>query len=110
MESRPGDVPTADPAFITQGMNSGFQAMDLAVLMGASRVILTGYDMGLAGRVRHFFGDHPGLMNVNSPYHLFIRAFDAAAPHYAARGVEILNASRRSALTCFPMIPLEAVL
>lgn len=106
-----GAVPSFEPDHIAQGKNSGFQAVNLAALLGARRIVLVGFDMGLAedGR-RHFFGDHPGRMNQPSPYKSFIRAFDEAAPHYAARGVEVLNASRRSALACFPRVPLESIL
>jgi hypothetical protein len=109
--SRPGSIPSADPAYLTTGKNSGFQAVNLAALMGARRIVLLGFDMGLApdGR-RHFFGDHPGDLNRASPYRAFIRAFEEAAPIYAARGIEILNASRRSALACFPRVNLEDVL
>lgn len=109
--SERSDVPSFNPAKISQGSNSGFQAVNLAVLMGATRIILVGFDMsvGPAGE-RHFFGDHPGKLNVASPFPLFIKAFDRAAPTYAQRGIVILNASRRSALKCFRQIKLEVAL
>lgn len=112
VESVPGDQPSDDPARITQGCNSGFQAVNLAALAGARRIILLGFDMGNSpsGR-KHFFGDHDGAtLNVASAFHLFIRAFNAAAPVYAQRGIEIVNASRATALSCFPRQPLERLL
>lgn len=111
VQSQPGSTPSTDPAVITQGMNSGFQAIEIAALMGARRIILVGYDMGLgpSGR-RHFFGDHPADLNMASPYHLFIKAFNEAAPHWRDRGLEIVNASARTALTCFPRVGLEEAL
>lgn len=105
------DRPLLDGDAIGQGFNSGFQAVNLAALMGADRIVLVGFDMGLAeDGTSHFFGDHPGKLNVLSPYAMFIAAFEAAAPCYAEAGVEVLNASRRTALKCFPLIPLERVL
>lgn len=103
------DVPSFDPGVISQGGNSGFQAVNLAVLMGAVRVLLLGFDMGLGpDGERHFFGKHPPGLHMDSPYPIFIRAFERAAPVYAQRGIVILNASRRSALKCFRQVKLEA--
>lgn len=94
---------------IAQGMNSGFQAVNLAVLMGAREIVLIGFDMGRAGKA-HFFGDHPRPLANDSPYTLFLKAFDRAAPAYAAAGVRIINASERTAMTCFPRLNLERAL
>lgn len=105
------DRPLLDGDTIGQGFNSGFQAVNLAALMGATRIVLVGFDMGLGpDGESHFFGDHPGKLNVLSPYAMFIGAFNAAAPCYAEAGVAVLNASRRSALTCFPTVSLERAL
>lgn len=93
---------STDPAVIHYGSNSGFQAVNLAMLMGARRVILVGFDM----HGTHFFGQHPaGLRNTTS-YGGFIRAFERAARHLPA-GVQILNATPGSALRCFPFTRLE---
>lgn len=94
---------------IAQGMNSGFQAVNLAVLMGAREIVLIGFDMSRGGQT-HFFGDHPRPLANDSPYTLFLKAFDRAAPAYAAAGVRIINASARTAMTCFPRLDLERAL
>lgn len=100
---------STDPTVIFWGSNSGFQACNLAVHFGAKRLVLIGFDMRLAGK-RHFFGDHPGRMNKDSPYGRFIRHFDRAAPDFVAAGVTVINATAGSALTCFPMMDLEQAL
>lgn len=111
VESFKGAVPSDDPARIAQGYNSGFQAVNLAALAGARRIVLVGFDMNSPGGRKHFFGDHASpTLNVASAFHLFIQAFNTAAPIYAARGIEIVNASRSTALSCFPRIDLERVL
>lgn len=112
VEGRPGNIPSLSGGAITHGGNSGFQAVNLAALQGARRIILLGFDMGCApdGR-RHFFGNHEDArLNVLPAFRLFVKAFTVAAPVYREAGVEILNASRRSALTCFPKISLEPAL
>jgi hypothetical protein len=103
-----GDVPSLGGVRIAQGLNSGFQGVNFAAGRGGRRLILLGFDMGAApdGR-RHFFGDHAGPLNENSPYDLFIKAFMKAAPLYAQAGVVIVNASRRTALKCFRRTHLE---
>jgi hypothetical protein len=90
------------------GSNSGFQAVNLAMLFGFTRIILTGFDMhNRAGR--HFFGDHPkGLLN-NDRYESFVPAFEYAAKHLPA-GIEVINATPGSAITCFPMMDLPDAL
>lgn len=112
VKSRRGGIPSDEPDVIAQGMNSGFQAVNLAALAGGDPIVLLGFDMGLGpGGLSHFFGDHPTQrLNVKSPFADFIRHFETSAPYYARRGVKILNASRRSALTCFPRIDLEEAL
>lgn len=102
---------STDARYIGFGGNSGFQAMNLAVHFGAARIVLLGFDMGRApdGK-RHFFGDHPKPLDRDSPYAQFVAAFDRAAPVLAAWGIDVVNASRRTALTCFPRLSLEEAL
>lgn len=93
---------------IHQGRNSGFQAVNLAYLLGAKRIILIGFDMGLNGNQRHWFGDHPGVLNASSNYADFIRHFETINPK--DYGIEIINCSRQTALQCFPREDLDAAL
>lgn len=86
-----------DPARIHYGGNSGFQAMNLALLWGATRVLLLGFDMQ---GVNHFFGKHPRPMR-SAGAERFIPAFKEAARTLPA-GIEIINCTPSSALECFP--------
>jgi hypothetical protein len=87
------------------GQNSGYQAVNLAVLAGASRIVLVGYDAQPAADGRkHFFGDHPD--KTAAPYPQMLVHFRAAAPLIKALGVEVLNASPDSAIDCFRRVPL----
>jgi hypothetical protein len=105
IEGRDGEGFSTDPSAIHYGSNSGFQAVNMAILWGATRIILVGFDM----HGTHFFGTHPrGLRNTTN-FKNFIRAFDRAATRLPA-GVEILNATPGSALRCFPMVSLHDAL
>ncbi len=96
---------------ITSGHNSGFQALNLAYMMGYREAILLGFDMGHdSDEPSHFFGDHPGSMNKQSPYDSMIRAFEKAAPIIAKAGMKVVNASRKTRLTCFPRVELSEAL
>lgn len=105
-----GCEPSFDPGLIRFGGNSGFQAVNIAALMGAKRIVLLGFDMQATGGKRHWFGDHPGVLNKASKYWEWAKAMDAAAPHYAKAGIEIVNCSRQTALTAYPRARIEDVL
>lgn len=100
-----------DPALIHYGHNSGFQALNLAVHLGAKRVILLGYDMKKSNDGKsHWFGDHPPEIHRCSPYNKFAEAFNSAVPDLIAAGVKVINCSRDTALTCFERAKIEDIL
>lgn len=101
-----------DPLRINQGTNSGFQALNLAVLLGAKRVILLGYDMQLTDGKTHWHGDHPSGLNnpVHGQFPSWCRVYEEAAPQLAGAGIEVINATRQTALGAFPRVALESVL
>lgn len=90
---------------IHRGDNSGFQALNLAILASCSPIVLLGFDMKMSGARRHWFGDHPGALNKSSPYSIFASAFNEAAQRHPE--FEIYNATRETALECFPRVALR---
>lgn len=84
------------------GSNSGYQGVRVAGLLGATRILLLGFDM----RGDHYFGRHPEpLRNSNDA------KFRAMAAQFRLwKGVPVLNCTPGSALTCFPMADLDEVL
>lgn len=100
--------PGADHIF--QGHNSAFQAMALAVIWGASKVVFLGLDLGASEGRNHWHDDYPEPLSNNShdqKYEIFRRAFRHAAPQLQALGVTVLNASRRTTLDCFPQCSIS---
>ena len=93
------DTFSNDPAVVHYGSNSGFQAVNLALLKGAAKVILVGFDMRVVNGLRHFFGDHPDPLHNRADYRDFIAPFTRAAKSCR---VPVVNATPDSALDCFP--------
>ena len=92
-----------DGDIIGGGCNSGFQALNLAVLWGADRVIFTGLDM----HGTHWHGKHktPGLNNPGeSMFRAAVMAFKRAAEQCRGLGVEVVNASPGSRVDAFPIL------
>lgn len=103
--------PSGLRAGLRGGSNSGYQAINLSVHLGASRIVLLGYDMQPAANGRtHWFGAHSDPLKNASPYGMFRRSFEALVDPLRAIGVVVVNASRQTALTAFPRQPLDAAL
>jgi hypothetical protein len=112
VEGRRGDDFSLDPSYIYYGSNSGFQALNLAILFGSKRIVLVGYDMRCVDGKSHFFGDHKSKdfhQCSDQEYRNFARHYDIAA-RTLPKDIHIVNATPGSALTCFPIMPLEDAL
>jgi hypothetical protein len=91
---------------VNEGGNSGYQAINLAYHAGAKRLVLVGYDM----RGGHWHGDHPPGLNKRPSYAHWIRDMKQLALDLEREGVQVANASPKSALRCFPAMGLDAAL
>lgn len=92
-----------DTGKMASGGNSGYQAIHIAMHAGATRIELYGYDMQAKGQHQHWHGLHPlTLRNHGSDIYVrWLRAFAALAPIAKGMGVQIVNCTPGSALTCF---------
>lgn len=95
---------------LMNGKNSGYQAINLAVHLGAKRIVLLGYDMQapvVCGKLKtHWFGDHPGGTSPGV-YREMLPWFDTLVGPLKQHGVDILNATPGSELRTFPRRALE---
>lgn len=89
---------SGDPDRITYGSNSGYQAIHLAYNMGATTILLLGYDYG--GNT-HFFGDHPQPLRAGHDYKAWLSSLNVLAADLKREGVEVINCSRETAIKCF---------
>lgn len=97
----PGDGLHSDVDTILHGMNSGHQAINLAHVFGAARILLLGYDCQHTGGKSHWHGNHPKTLgNARCVAH-WAKGFARQAQDAKLRGVEIINCSRATALRCF---------
>ena len=90
------------------GNNSGYQAVNLAYILGAARILLLGYNLGPVGGSWHFFGHHPKHLREQSPWDKFIRSFKTIDPKFY--GIEIINCTLDSHLKHFPIRRLDDVI
>lgn len=95
---------------LATGGNSGQQAVNIAILAGAARILLLGYDMKLGpGGREHWFGNHPIPTQV-AYFSTMIGGFRRLARDIEGLGIDIINCSPDSALDCFRKEPLEQAL
>lgn len=92
---------SVDPESLRTGYNGGYQAMNLATLAGAARIVLLGYDCRAKDpQHSHFFGDHRDRTQMHV-FSVMAKQFRMAAPILQKMGVEVINCTPGSALDCF---------
>jgi hypothetical protein len=96
------------PWFASPG-NSGAGALRLAMLAGADRIILIGYDCSIANGM-HWHGPHQGSLSNCQSIKRWPAQFKALADDANQQGIQIINASRATALECFDRMDLEDAL
>jgi hypothetical protein len=105
--------PTFDPrpTHLVSGGNSGYMALHLAVHLGATRIVLLGFDMKEGrNRRRHWFGNHAAKLNSRGNFTGWIRAFEKFAKVLNHMNIEVVNCSPDTALRCFRRQPLAEVI
>ena len=97
------------PGFRAYG-NSGMSAISLAIALGSRRIIMLGYDCQLTDGKTHWHGNHEdGLRNCET-MHRWPAKFARLARYATEKQVQVINASRQTALTCFPCQTLSECL
>jgi hypothetical protein len=100
-----------NPTALHTGSNSGYAAINLAYLYGAKRIILLGYDMKCQGERTHWHNgprERAGMFSV--ALNSFLYHFNSLVDPLKEAGVEVVNSTPDSALTCWPYVPLEEAL
>lgn len=86
-----------DPTGLRSGGHSGYAAINLAYHLGASTIVLLGYDMkpGPDG-AHHWFGEHPD--GSHPRYEQWLRLYPELCWELWQQGVRLWNASRETAI------------
>lgn len=96
---------------IAHGNNSGYAAINLAIHLGAKRIILLGYDMGNDGKSSHFHDGYPSNATSEKIYKdQFLPGFDVLKDCLKGTGIQIFNACPTSKLKTFKRISIEEAL
>lgn len=107
LQSEPGGGIAKHPNTVRQGGNSGYQAIGIALLFGAARIVLLGFDMQFTNGRKHWHKDHAK----NNPTGIALKNWRANFRELASVcPVPIINATRETALDCFPRMSLEEAL
>jgi hypothetical protein len=99
------------PGIVGMGGHSGFYALNLAIQFGAKRIILSGFDLTLKNGL-HWHGSHPKALNNPIEFRVlkWRKDLDGQLENLKTLGVEVINASKNSALTAYPKMPLKEAL
>lgn len=94
---------------VGSGPDTGFCALNLADVLGASPIYMLGYDMkGGADGKQDWWHDGYKRRQKNHVYSRYAKMYATAAACHRIRG-EIINLSPDSALECFPKAPIMSV-
>lgn len=94
---------------LAKGAHSGYQAINLAVHLGAKTIILLGYDMKAGPRgKKHCHPDHPDNSVVN--FQAWLPQYRTLVEPLKAQGVRVINCTRSTAIHCFEKMRLEEAL
>jgi len=87
---------------LTRYSNSGIPALNLAILLGAKRIFLVGFDCQKTenGMQNHFHSGHPEKQKDNV-FEAFIKSFKQFAP-LVPKDIEVFNMNPKSGIKDFP--------
>ena len=94
--------------YIKCGHLGGYQAINLAVNFGATKIILLGFDCKIKGGVSHWFGHHPSRSNHD--FKQWAPSFNNLVPDLEERGVKVFNCCEDSAIDAFPIKRVQEVI
>ncbi len=96
-----------EPNRLRTGNSSGFAAINLAYHLGASLIILLGFDMYSDKGKFHWHNGYPVKNRDN--FEPMLKYFETIAEPLEDIGIEVLNASINSKIECFNKVTLEEI-
>jgi hypothetical protein len=97
------------PNGLNTGSNGGYQAVNIATLAGAAKVLLIGYDMHFPAGRSHWHAGHP-VKVPEDRYSQYARSYKTMLPQLAALGVEVVNCTPGSRIDAFRFSDLKTEL
>lgn len=97
-----------DPGIIVAN-NTGQGALQLAYHFGAKRILLLGFDMRRIDNQMNWHQRHKQSTDPARMRDIFMPAIQRLGKELARKGVEVINCTPNSALTCFPYRDLREI-
>lgn len=101
---KPSGIDTK-PGYASWNRCSGSSAINVAYHLGATRIILIGFDMRDVNNKKNWHKDHKD--NGKAPYKKFLSCYGDISKDAERLGIEIINATKDSAIKVLPYAPLE---
>jgi hypothetical protein len=102
---------SSNPSVIHRGSTSGYAALGIAVVKRARRIVLLGFDYGVQPDAHHYHDCYSWYSKASSQsWGAWARKYPWAAADCSRRGIEVINASPASVLTCFKKTTIEEAL
>jgi hypothetical protein len=99
-----------DPKRLAHGGNAGYQAINLAALLGVARIVLLGYDMKRRAGATNWHSEHKAAPTPERGMRQWIINYRDLAAELKRDGVEVINATESTALDAFPRRPIAELL
>lgn len=100
---------TEKPGWVRWNGHSGGSAINFAYHLGAKTIVLVGFDMRRVAGQKNWHTEYKESLNT-SPFRRHLRCFPRIKQDADALGLKIINATPDSAITSFPIVPLEEAL
>lgn len=108
-----------NPTMVSWNGNTGAAAINLAVHLGASKIFLLGFDMDIdpKNNMQHWHNlyskgpvaPHDDRRRRKLPFGRHLQGFPVIAEDIKKRGVQIINVSPESTITCFPKMTIKQI-
>lgn len=96
---------------LCHGNNSGYAAINLAYLLGVTKIVLLGYDMKNSNKQSHYHEGYPVPATADLVYKdQFLPGFNILADSLREKNVKVYNASPDSLLTVWPKLTIKDAL
>jgi len=95
------------PGYAIHGGHGGFQCIQLAMSLGASRVLMVGYDCRSNGQQTNYFGQKPKHLHKTSPYKRWVDHYDKLV---LREGATVINCTPDSAIKSYPFYDIRECL
>lgn len=95
------------PGYALHGGHGGYQCLQLAMSLGATRILLLGYDCQPRGDQTNYFGRKPAHLHKDSPYKAWVQCYDKLV---LKEGVKVINCTPGSAIKAYSFADIRECL